>query len=191
MESSSENKREVGFEPGDEFRLRDEESGEEIWNCLAVGRKRMVAFCPKRMEFAWISLQAALEKASDDAAVISSPVPDEMFTTGEYLSSFIKKDAQRLTHFTPRFLRAMTQLGMRARNRISRIDVPVMILLGDHDEATDNAATLAAFGRMRHSAEIHMLRSAHGLQFDAGEDFSRHIIRFVQNHTGERDGHRA
>jgi len=135
--------------------------------------------------------QDVVENAAEDAAVITSPVPDEMFTTGEHLSGFIKSDALRLTHFTPRFLRAMSQLGMRARSRISRIDVPVMILLGERDEATDNAATLTAFERMRLSPTIHVLSSAHGLQFDAQGDFARHLVRFVRDHGTERHGHGA
>ena len=107
---------------------------------------------------------------------------EALVTHGQHLDGFIKRDSDRLKRFTPRFQRAMVQLGMKARGRIGRLDLPVLLLLAEEDAATDNAATLSAFANTKVKPEIHVLPGAHGLQFDAGEELARHIVQFVMAH---------
>ena len=135
------------------------------------------------------AMAAELEGARacpEDEPVLASPIADEMFTSGKHLAGFIKNDTARVTHFTRRFQRAMVQLGLRARSKLSRLELPVSLLLGEWDRATDNAATVAAFERMASPPEIHTLPGAHGIHFDASEEFAQHIIDFVTRHAHVR-----
>lgn len=124
----------------------------------------------------------AHEAAPDDAAILT-PIADTMFTSGPYLEGFIRRDARRLLHITPRFRGLMTNLSMGALARLRRIEVPLLVLLADGDEATDNDAVRAALGAVDPSrVEIRAITSGHAMQFDvpsfvtdAIRDFSRRV----------------
>lgn len=103
-------------------------------------------------------------------ACLESPIAEPMFTTGPYLENFIQRDPLRTRRFSPRFHDVMAKLGMGAALRLGQLRLPILLVLADADEATDNARTLHAFERVtRAPVSIEHVPGSHGLQFDAPE----------------------
>jgi alpha-beta hydrolase superfamily lysophospholipase len=116
---------------------------------------------------------------------LESPIREEMFTGGPLLESFIRKDEQRLRHFTPRFCDAMDRLALGARTRLERLALPILLVLADADQATDNAQTANAFTRLTGaSVRVERVEGAHGMQFDAPGALGRILVSWSGGHAG-------
>ena len=114
---------------------------------------------------------AALEdavKAQLGADTIHTPVREEWFTDGPALNEFIRKDEDRVLDMTPRMLDLTKKLATGAMIRLRKLGMPIVLVLAEHDEATDNAATVAAFEKIP-NVEVVTLPTRHGVQFDAPE----------------------
>jgi pimeloyl-ACP methyl ester carboxylesterase len=114
---------------------------------------------------------AALEdavKAQLGAPTIHTPVREEWFTHGPALDDFIRKDDDRVREMTPRMLDLTRKLATAAMIRLRKLGMPIVLVLAEHDEATDNAATAAAFKKVP-NVEVVTLPTRHGVQFDAPE----------------------
>lgn len=126
-------------------------------------------------------VQPIIDAAPVDAAVVPSPVDERWFTDGEALDGFIRKDEHRVTHLTPRLLDITAKLVAMATPRLRRLELPMLLLLAEHDEATDNAATLAAFAKLPAERwNTVTLPARHGVQFDAPDLTAEHIATFVR-----------
>lgn len=116
----------------------------------------------------------------EDAACLESPIIEELFTRGPALSGFVLQDTLRLSRITPRFHAIMVKMGMSARIRLTRLSLPVALILAEGDEATDNEATLQAFERLPEGQRtLFRIESAHGIQFDAPARLAEALAMFV------------
>jgi alpha-beta hydrolase superfamily lysophospholipase len=126
----------------------------------------------------------ARERPKDEPC-LRSPILEEMFTSGPALEGFIAKDPHRLVSYSPRFQDAMAKLGFGARRALSRLDLPLLVVLARDDQATDNAETERGFARLAGGrAAIEVLDGAHGLQFDAPEALARAVGVFAARSGG-------
>jgi pimeloyl-ACP methyl ester carboxylesterase len=130
------------------------------------------------LEQAVVAQRERIESSPADAPVVESPVREEWFTHGPALEAFIRRDEHRVLRMTPRMLDVTRRLATGAAVRLRKLDVPILLLLAEHDEATDNAATRAMFEALA-SVRIVVLPTRHGVQFDAPEAFASHIRAFV------------
>jgi alpha-beta hydrolase superfamily lysophospholipase len=120
--------------------------------------------------------EGVARESPEERPCLESPIVEEMFTSGPALDDFIKKDPQRLSRFSPRFLKIMGKLGMGARLKLPRLDLPLLVVLARDDLATDNPETVRGFGKLTGGrAKIETLDGAHGLQFDAPDALARTI----------------
>ena len=120
--------------------------------------------------------QEQIRKSSlPTAPCLESPIAETMFTDGPFLESFIANDVQRTKYFTPRFYNVMVKMGMGASIRLMQIHLPLLLVLADADQATDNIQTMRAFEQIKQPFKLVTLYSAHGIQFDAPEHLS-HIL---------------
>ncbi len=120
-----------------------------------------------------------------DAVVLDSPITEEMFTTGPALAGFILHDDTRWRRFTPRFLEVSGRLSLAAQMRLRRVAVPVFVALGQDDEATDNARTLAELARLPgDSVHTTSLPGGHGLQFDVPQALAQQLDAWAADALG-------
>lgn len=122
---------------------------------------------------------AATGRAQDQPCV-PTPIRDELFTDGPALEQFIRVDPLRLRAITPRFSALSHKLSAVALARLPRIQVPTLLVLAEHDGATDNAQTLAAFERVgAERRRVVTLPTHHGVSFEAPEALAAAMVEFV------------
>lgn len=127
------------------------------------------------LEQAIAAQRELIASSAEDAAVIASPIREEWFTDGPQLDAFIRRDEDRVRAMTPRLLDITRRLATAAAVRLRKLDVPLLLVLAQNDEATDNAATRA----MLPNAETIVLPTRHGVQFDAPDELVAALIRFA------------
>lgn len=121
-----------------------------------------------------------LAQGPADAACIDSPIQESMFTTGPWLDGFIRRDPDRVSVITPRMVEHGAKLTALALARLHRLAMPRLVVLAEHDEATDNDAALRALGRLPSgSVEVVTLPTRHGVQFEAPEALAAVLDGFV------------
>jgi alpha-beta hydrolase superfamily lysophospholipase len=107
-----------------------------------------------------------LARSPTGAAYLDVSIPEEMFTRGSYLA-FIADDELRGREVSVRFHRIMRKLAMGAGLRIGKLELPILLVLAQADEATDNARTRQEFELLNRSqVTIEVIDGAHGLQFE-------------------------
>jgi len=113
-------------------------------------------------------------------AAIESPIRDEYFTHGPALEAFVRRDERRLRFLSPRLLEISAKLGAAALTRLPKLGVPMTLVLAEHEDATDNAATLAAFARFS-SEQLRQitLPTRHGVQFEAPQELAGELVSLV------------
>ena len=124
--------------------------------------------------------EAAAAGSPQDTPCIATPIVETMFTTGPYLDGFIRRDDARIMTITPRFRGLMTKLSMGALARLRRLSAPLLLLLAEADEATDNAAVLDALaGFSPQQLTTKTTVSGHAMQFDAPQFVTSEIVAFA------------
>lgn len=116
-----------------------------------------------------------------DLACVPTPIRDELFTEGPELDGFVRTDPLRLLAITPRFATLSGKLAQMAALRLARLRAPVLVVLAEHDGATDNAETervLAAVPEPQRQTLV--LPSRHGVIFEAPEALAAAIASFVR-----------
>jgi acylglycerol lipase len=128
--------------------------------------------------------EAEAEGAAPDEPAILTPIADTMFTSGPYLENFIRKDPRRLLRITPRFRGLMSNLSVGALARLRRLDTPLLVLLAEGDEATDNDAVRRALAAIDPSGvDIREIASGHAMQFDVPSFVTDAITAFARRLT--------
>jgi alpha-beta hydrolase superfamily lysophospholipase len=113
-------------------------------------------------------------------AVLDSPIRPEWFTRGPALEEFVLRDPDRVLKISPRMVDIGAKLVTAAMARLGSLAVPLLVLLAEDDEATDNEATCAALRRVRGDrVDIVTLPGRHGLQFDAPQLVVDHVLSFA------------
>jgi alpha-beta hydrolase superfamily lysophospholipase len=131
--------------------------------------------------FSTEALKTKMAEQDPNAAFFESPIEEEMFTTGPALEHFIRRDERRTQQISARFHQIMQKMGMSAQIRLPKLELPILLLLAEHDRATDNAATLRAFERLaKERLTIETLKSAHGMQFEVAGALADAIARFTE-----------
>lgn len=136
-----------------------------------------------RLELSGLVLAASglhpTEKVKANARVRGDPVPvpieERMFTDGPALSGFIRADPARLRFVSRRFARAMGRLAVTGAGRMRKLDLPVLSIVADRDEATDSGSAASAVP----TAEVVRLPGKHGLMFDAPEPLSSTLVDWM------------
>lgn len=113
------------------------------------------------------------------AAVLDSPITDEMFTSGPALEAFIRRDPLKLRAFSPRFLQISTKLTVAAAGRLRALKLPILAVLASRDRATDNAAARAALAGLPGEVRVLELPADHGLHFDAPEALASALAEWI------------
>lgn len=123
---------------------------------------------------------SAAKGRADDEPCVPTPIRDELFTDGWALEQFIRVDPLRLQAITPRFAALSHKLSSVALTRLPRITVPTLLVLAEHDGATDNAQTLTAFERIgAERRRVVTLPTHHGVSFEAPAALAAAIVEFV------------
>ncbi|MBC8072104.1 MAG: alpha/beta fold hydrolase [Deltaproteobacteria bacterium] len=116
----------------------------------------------------------------DDEPCVPTPIREELFTEGPALEGFIRRDPDRLLAITPRFAALSGKLSALALARLPRLTVPTLLVLAEHDGATDNLATTAAFERLApERRHLVTLPTRHGVSFEAPAALAEAITRFA------------
>jgi pimeloyl-ACP methyl ester carboxylesterase len=130
---------------------------------------------------------AALEhivasKAADvDAAVVRSPLTEDMFSDDTAVQNFIRQDGLTQWAFTPRLFRISRELSQIATARLPELVQPVLLLLAAHDCAVDNQQTVEVVQRLPKKPTIVTLPCNHGMQFEVPEQIAAHISRWLES----------
>lgn len=120
----------------------------------------------------------------DDEPCVPTPIREELFTEGPALDGFIRTDPERLLAITPRFASLSAKMAALALARLPRLEVPTLLVLAEHDGATDNVATRAAFERMPADRRtLVTLPTRHGVSFEAPVELAQAIVRFVRSES--------
>lgn len=119
-----------------------------------------------------------IKNAPEDAAILVSPIDERMFTDGPALEGFILRDPLRLERFTPRFHGITARLTMMAAALLSRLGKNTLVLLAEHDEATDNETTIRALGKAAVPWKT-IPGTKHGMQFDAPAAVVSELTQFL------------
>jgi alpha-beta hydrolase superfamily lysophospholipase len=118
-------------------------------------------------------------RAADQPCLVS-PISEEMFTTGPALAGFINRDEHRLARFTPRFREVMGKMAMGARLKLPGLPLPILLVLAQHDLATDNPETERRISELTGGkAVVERVNSAHGIQFDAPDQLARRLTAWA------------
>lgn len=121
-----------------------------------------------------------IASAAQDAAVIDSPIREEMFTAGPALDEFVRADPLRAKTMTPRMLAVTGKLATAAGIRLRKLSLPTLVVLAKDDEATDNEATRKFFAKLSSPAvSLADVPGRHGVQFDAPEATVQHIVEWA------------
>jgi acylglycerol lipase len=116
----------------------------------------------------------------DDEPCVPTPIREELFTQGPALAAFIRRDPERLLAITPRFAALSAKMSALALARLPRLSMPCLLVLAEHDGATDNAATLAAFERIApERRRLVTLPTQHGVSFEAPTALGEAIAHFA------------
>lgn len=122
--------------------------------------------------------------AAEDAPVVPIPIADEMFTDGPSLDSFVRVDPLKLRATTPRFGANTKKLGMGAHMALRKLSVPTLVVMAEHDEATDNDDVQTALTKLDVTATT--IAGAHGLQFDAPDVLAKTLTDFFDGVITQR-----
>jgi alpha-beta hydrolase superfamily lysophospholipase len=120
-----------------------------------------------------------------DQPLLESPIREEMFTRGPALQDVILRDERRVRRFSSRFFWNMTKIGALAGQRLDRLTLPVLVVLGRRDEAVDNDETrreLAA--RLPAPPAVTELDAPHGLQFEAPAAVASALLDWIASTRG-------
>lgn len=120
--------------------------------------------------------EAAAEAVGPDEWV-DSPITEDLFTDGPH-RAFIDADDLRLKRYSPGMHAAIGKLSFLAAARLRKLTPPTLVLLGEDDDASDNAAARRQAERLTR-AEIVALPGRHGIQFDAPDAVVAHVTRFA------------
>ena len=128
-------------------------------------------------------VKARARKIADKSdGPLESPVQEDMFTNGPYLEHFILNDDQRLRTITRRFFDMMSRMSISATAKLSRLDMPILVLLADEDRATDNARTMDVF-RALPQTTLGRIHAGHGVQFDAPDETADRILSWLRTRS--------
>ena len=128
-------------------------------------------------------LQAPDPNLPRDQANLPVPITEEMFTQGPALEGFIRKDALRLQAYSPRFQGIMTKLNASAVARLDRLELPMLVILAEHDVTIDHAATMRTLKALDpKQVTIAHCDAAHGMQFEAADEVTAHILGWLEQH---------
>ncbi len=120
---------------------------------------------------------AAAAGAGEDEPCVATPIRESLFTEGPELEGFVMRDDLRLHTMTPRLSMLAGKLSQIAAMRLPKLTPPILLVLAEHDGATDNAATLAAFDRLPAGrCTTLMLPTRHGVAFEAPEALAAAIV---------------
>jgi alpha-beta hydrolase superfamily lysophospholipase len=113
------------------------------------------------------------------------PVPlsdPQLFTATPRWQEFIRDDPLSIRQATARFFVESVRLDLYLRFAVSRVRLPVLLLLAEHDRIIDNARTRAFVGRFpADDKEVREYASAHHtLEFEADpEPFIADLLRWL------------
>ena len=128
-------------------------------------------------------VRALASLAGGGHARIELPIAAEMFTRTPRWLSFIEHDPDRLKTVTARFLLATRSIDRRLRDDGATLNVPVLLLLAEHDRIVDNERTLELLERLcRAGLRVERYEgSTHSIPFDDTQ-------RLVDDVSGFLDG---
>jgi alpha-beta hydrolase superfamily lysophospholipase len=140
--------------------------------CPRVGPKRK-----ERLAIFWARLTAPRR-------LFPVPLSDpQLFTATPRWQEFIRDDPLSVRQATARFFVESVRLDAYLRFAVSRVRVPILLLLAEHDRIIDNARTRAFFDRIPSpDKEIHEYAGAHHtLEFEADpEPFLADLLRWLE-----------
>ncbi len=117
---------------------------------------------------------------SSGEPTVDPVIPPEAFTRGPAYQQFILPDALRLRKLSPRLNGILAEFAFMIGAKLTRLNVPTLLVLADGDRVVDNAATARLFAAMRASrTELRTVRGEHGVQFDAPDEVAALLCRWV------------
>jgi N-formylmaleamate deformylase len=135
-----------------------------------------------RVHLAWTQkLRALLSLANGGRAPIELPIEPEMFTRTPRTLDYIANDPDRIQRVTARFLKATHAIDRRIRADVPRLNLPVLLLLAQHDEIIDNDRTRDLLRRLpERRLRVELYEDAtHAIQFDHTARLVRDVSSFL------------
>ena len=120
------------------------------------------------------------------------PVPlsdPRLFTATPRWQEFIRDDPLSIRQATARFFVESVRLDLYLRFAVSRVRLPILLLLAEHDRIIDNGRTRAFIERFPSAdKEIHEYAGAHHtLEFEADpEPFLRDLLHWLERRARSR-----
>lgn len=119
-------------------------------------------------------------KAGDAAALLSNsegevsvPIPLEDFTSGPYLKQFLRLDPLCRKTVGLRFINIQQRIGQLAGPRLSKLDLPLLMILATRDQVSDTPKLAGLFGKCRAVPKrLDLIDAAHGINFDAPDQIA-------------------
>jgi alpha-beta hydrolase superfamily lysophospholipase len=119
------------------------------------------------------------------------PIPlndPALFTSSAHWQEFLRKDKAAIHQATARLLVESRRLDRHIRDAWQSIHVPVLLLLGQHDQIIDNTATRSYVQRFAASDKtiIEYPDAQHTLEFEPNAELFVHdIVSWVREHIPE------
>jgi alpha-beta hydrolase superfamily lysophospholipase len=133
----------------------------------AAALRSLILVAPGIVPLAGATVRQPLD-ALPPETFLSIPLALEDFTRGPKLESFLRPDPLRLTATSVRFVRIQQRIGQWSAARLTRLRLPLLLILAAEDRISDNARTRALFARARAEPKaLVTVESAHGVSFDA------------------------
>ncbi|OLC06472.1 MAG: hypothetical protein AUH42_05655 [Gemmatimonadetes bacterium 13_1_40CM_70_11] len=113
-------------------------------------------------------------------ATVEPAIPPEAFTRGPAYERVILPDPLRLRKVSPRLNGILAEFAFLIGAKLTRLDLPTLLVLAEGDRVVDNAATAELFAAIRTCPkEVHTVRGEHGVQFDAADEVATLLYRWV------------
>lgn len=130
-----------------------------------------------------------LSRLTNPRRLFPVPLSDpQLFTATPRWQDFIRDDPLSIREATARFFVESVRLDLYLRFAVSRVHLPVLLLLAEHDRIIDNARTRAFVGRFPAAdKEIREYAGAHHtLEFEPDpEVFIADLIRWLERHLAQ------
>lgn len=153
----------------------------------------MALFCPglrQRVAPPLVErLAIARARVRDPGRLFPIPLNEpDLFTASPRWQEYIEQDRYGLRLATARFLFSSFSLDVYLRRAVRRVDVPVFLLLAEHDRVIDNAATrrmLADVHSARNVTVIDYPGAHHTLEFEPeGHPFIGDVLWWTERRVG-------
>lgn len=111
---------------------------------------------------------------------VEVPLRLEDFTRGPLLEGYLRRDPLRCEKVSPRFVAIERHMAALLPVQLARVDLPVLVVVAEHDEVSDNQKMKQLFDRhLAKHGRWAALPTAHGVIFEAPAELAEIVAGWV------------